>query len=416
MMNNNYNTDPIVIVGAGHSGGRAALALREEGYQGSLILIGEELHAPYERPPLSKQALQGGEGSDDYFLKPKIDYAQLDIDLKLGVEVTALDPAARAISLSDGGQLHYSKLVLATGGKVRTLPLPGIELEGVHYLRTLNDATNLRNALNESSRLVVIGGGFIGLEVAASARKLGCEVVVLEAADRLAGRALPEEISERLLALQRANGVDVTLNCRIESIEGQGNVESVLLQDGSRIPCDRVLIGVGIEPNVELAQQAGLETGNGIRVNDRLQSSDENIYAIGDVCEFPCPQSGLQVRHETWRNAEQQAHLIARNLLGQDEAFQAPLWFWSDQFDCSLQMVGASSIAQHTVQRELPDNGILLFYIGAENRLVAVSGFGRGNSVAKDIKVAELLIGSGKSLNPEFLANPAIKLKSLLKG
>ncbi|ANG65080.1 hypothetical protein A8C75_03260 [Marinobacterium aestuarii] len=407
---------PIVIIGAGHAGGRLALALRQEGYEGALTLIGEEVFSPYERPPLSKQLLLGQAGAEDCYLDGNVDYAGLGIELKLGTRVTGLDPKSHSIRFSDATRLDYDKLVLATGGRARQVALPGIELDGIHVLRTLTDAARLSSALAGRPRLVVIGGGFIGLEVAASARTLGCDVCVLEASVRLAERVLPPQLSERLLSLHRARGVEVLLGSRIEAIEGQGTVEAVRLQDGSRIPCDLVLVGVGIEPNIELAQLAGLDMGNGIRVNDRLQTSAADIYAIGDVCEFPCPQSQQQVRHETWRNAEAQAHLVARNLLGRDEAYQARLWFWSDQFDCGLQMAGDGALGARRVQRDLPDNALLLFDLDADNRLVAVSGFARGNAIARDIKLGERLIDSGKCLDPEALSNPAISLKALLKA
>ncbi|GGX79072.1 NAD(P)/FAD-dependent oxidoreductase [Vogesella alkaliphila] len=407
---------PIIIVGAGHAGGRAALALREQGYAGHLLLIGDEPHLPYERPALSKQLLLDSQPADACHIGSAEQYQAQAIERLAGVRVAAIQPQARRIRLHDGRELDYHRLLLATGGRARHASLPGADLAGVQLLRTLDDAAALQPRLQAGQRLLVVGGGFIGLEVAASARQLGCAVTVLEAGDRLAARALPPLISEKLLALHRARGVEVRLGCQIAAFRGDGSVSAVALADGELLACDTVLVGIGIQPNTELAAAAGLAVGNGIRVDARLRTSDAHIYAVGDVCEFPCPVSGQPQRLETWRNAEEQGRHVARSLLGADDAYAALPWFWSDQFDHSLQLAGQLQAAANCVTRALPDDGVLLFYLDAAERLQGACGWGAGNSIARDIKLAEMLIRSGKALPAAALADPASSLKSLLKG
>ncbi|MFC3532803.1 NAD(P)/FAD-dependent oxidoreductase [Vogesella facilis] len=407
---------PIIIVGAGHAGGRAALALREQGYAGPLLLIGDEPHLPYERPALSKQLLLGSQPAEACHIGSSQQYRELDIERLSATRVSAIAPASRQITLHDRRTLPYHKLLLATGGRARQATLPGADLAGIQLLRTLDDAAALRPRLQAGQRLLVVGGGFIGLEVAASARQLGCQVTVLEAGDRLAARALPPAISARLLQLHQAHGVEVRLGCSLRGFVGHGSVTAVELADGERLPCDTVVVGIGIQPNTELAAAAGLAVGNGIRVDSRLQSSDAHIYAVGDACEFPAPQDGQPQRLETWRNAELQARHVACNLLGADEPYAALGWFWSDQYDHSLQLVGSLPAAANCVTRQLADSGVLLFCLDAAGRLQGACGWGAGNSVARDIKLAEMLIASGKALDPVALAAPDINLKTLLKG
>jgi len=410
------HTAPIIIVGAGHAGGRAALALREQGYAGRLLLIGDEPHLPYERPALSKQLLLGSQPADACHIGDSQQYQAQDIERLSATRVSGIAPASRQITLHDGRRLDYHKLLLATGGRARQAPLPGALLAGIQLLRTLDDAAALRPRLKAGQRLVVVGGGFIGLEVAATARQLGCEVTVLESGDRLAARALPPLLSERLLQLHRSHGVSVRLGCQLHGFLGEGSVSAVELADGELLACDTVVVGIGIQPNTELAAAAGLAVGNGIRVDARLCTSDAHIYAVGDACEFPCPVSGQPQRLETWRNAEEQGRHVARSLLGADEAYAALPWFWSDQFDHSLQLAGQLQAAANCVTRPLPDDGVLLLYLDAAERLQGACGWGAGNSIARDIKLAEMLIRSGKPLPAAALADPASSLKSLLKG
>ena len=396
---------PLIIVGAGHAGGRAALTLREEGYTGRLILIGDEVHLPYERPPLSKGLLQGTADLAGYSLCDSARLAELGIEHIAGNPVTRLERQPDRLQLADGQWLPYAGLLLATGGRARRLPQ---EQANVLYLRTHDEALALRSALRPGTRLVVVGGGFIGLEVAATARGLGCEVTVLEAGPRLAGRVLPPVISQALLDLHREHGVEVRLNVALESIQA----DAVLLVEGQRLPCDLVVVGIGMQPNIELAAAAGLEVGQGIRVDACLRTSAPNIYAAGDVCEFRL--DGLYQRQETWRNAEAQGRHAALNLLGREVPFEALPGFWSDQFDWGLQTVGV--ITPTVVNRPLPSGGLLLFYLDADHRLQGACGWAPGNSVAKDIKLCERLISARIALDTASLANPELSLKLLLRG
>ncbi len=396
---------PLIIVGAGHAGGRAALTLREEGYSGRLILIGDEPHLPYERPPLSKGLLQGSMDLASCSLCDSARLAELGIEHIAGNPVSQLDPPQHRLQLADGQWLTYAGLLLATGGRARRLAQAQAN---VLYLRTHDEALALKTALRPGARLVVVGGGFIGLEVAATARGLGCAVTLLEAGPRLAGRVLPPMISDALLALHRAQGVDVRLNVALESIQA----DAVLLMDGTRLPCDLVVVGIGMQPNIELAVAAGLETGQGIRVDAQLRTSVPDIYAAGDVCEFRL--GGEYQRQETWRNAEAQGRHAALNLLGRELPFEALPGFWSDQYDWGLQTVGV--ITALSVSRDLPGGGLLLFYLDAEHRLQGACGWAPGNSVAKDIKLCERLISAGIALNESSLADAALPLKQLLRG
>ncbi len=396
---------PLIIVGAGHAGGRAALTLREEGYTGRLMLIGDELHLPYERPPLSKGLLQGTTDLAGYSLCDSARLAELGIEHIAGNPVTHLEPQQHRLQLADGQWLPYAGLLLATGGRARRLPQAQAN---VLYLRTHDEALALRSALRPGTRLVVVGGGFIGLEVAATARGLGCEVTVLEAGPRLAGRVLPPVISQALLDLHREHGVQVRLNVALESIQA----DAVLLVDGHRLPCDLIVVGIGMQPNLELAAAAGLEVGQGVRVDACLRTSAPNIYAAGDVCEFRL--DGLYQRQETWRNAEAQGRHAALNLLGREVPFEALPGFWSDQYDWGLQTVGV--ITPTVVNRPLPSGGLLLFYLDADQHLRGACGWAPGNSVAKDIKLCERLISARIALDTASLANPELSLKLLLRG
>ncbi len=397
--------EALIIVGAGHAGGRAALTLREEGYTGRLILIGDEPHLPYERPPLSKGLLQGTADLAGCSLCDSARLAELDIEHIACNPVTRLEPQHHRLQLADGQWLPYAGLLLATGGRARRLPQAQAN---VLYLRTHDEALALRSVLNPGTRLMVVGGGFIGLEVAATARGLGCEVTVLEAGPRLAGRVLPAVISQALLDLHRRQGVDVRLNVALESIQA----DAVLLVDGQRLPCDWVVVGIGMQPNIELAALAGLEVGQGIRVDAYLCTSAPNIYAAGDVCEFE--RDGLYQRQETWRNADAQGRHAALNMLGRNVPFETLPGFWSDQYDWGVQTVGV--ITPLTVSRPLPGGGLLLFYLDAAQHLQGACGWAPGNSVAKDIKLCERLITARVALNTTSLADPELSLKHILRG
>ncbi|MCK9799581.1 FAD-dependent oxidoreductase [Pseudomonas sp. MAFF 302030] len=407
---------PLVIVGAGHAGGRAALALRAEGYAGRLVLIGDEPHLPYERPPLSKGLLQGQVDLAGCSLGAAEQFAELGIEHLSGNPVSRLEPERHRLQLADGRWLDYGRLLLATGGRARRLPQVPEHLENLLYLRTHDEAQALRGALVSGCRLVIVGGGFIGLEVAASARAMGCAVTLLEAGPRLAGRVLPARVSDALLALHRQQGVEVHLGVGIERVVGAARVEAVQLVDGRCLPCDLMLVGIGMQPNMELAAAAGLDVGQGIRVDDCLRTSAPDIFAAGDVCEFRLHPEGAYQRQETWRNAETQGRHAALNLLGQGLAFIGIPGFWSDQYDWSVQTVGQVGSTEPTVCRDTAGGGCLLFYLDAHQRLQGACGWGLGNSAAKDIKLCERLIAQQAPLDFQQLADAAVSLKSVLRS
>jgi 3-phenylpropionate/trans-cinnamate dioxygenase ferredoxin reductase subunit len=403
----------IIIVGAGECGARAAFALREQGYAGPVTLIGAERHLPYERPPLSKDGMAaGGDGIRTIADAERFDAA--GITLRLASEVVSIDRAARSVELGDGSHVPYEKLLLATGARPRRLPV----CEGSRhclYLRTHDDAAAIAGRLRPGARIVVVGGGFIGLELAAAARGRGCEVIVLEALPRLLARAVPQDIAAVIADAHRANGVGIRCGAAIDSIaDTDGDVE-VRLADGPALGADLCIIGIGAVPNIELAEAAGLAVENGIRVDETLRTSDPSILAAGDCCSFPLPiYGGRRVRLEAWRNAQEQGNLAARNMLGANAPNDAVPWFWSDQYDLTLQIAGLPDEGARTVRRDLDDGAFLLFHLAEDGRLVAASGICHGNSIARDIRLAEMLIARGATPAVDKLAAADIKLKSLL--
>ncbi|WAS53727.1 FAD-dependent oxidoreductase [Burkholderia ambifaria] len=408
------NDRVMAIVGAGHAGGRAAQVLREGGWRGRIVLIGAEAHLPYERPPLSKGVLTGERSAAQCGLRDPDAWREDGIE-PLVATVERIDPVAREVHVSGGRGFTYDALLLATGGRARRLAIPGAELDGVFALRTLDDATVLGARLVPDARIVLIGGGFIGLEVAASARSRGARVSVLDAAPRLLGRAVPEPIAARVQALHVQRGVSIGLNRRPVAIERMvDGALAVVLDDGDTLIADTVVAGIGIEPADELARDAGLVVERGIVVNARLETSARGIYAAGDVAVFPSVASGRLVRQETWHGAETQARVAARNMLGADEPYRELPWFWSDQYDAQLQVAGEPALGERTVARVLGDDAEIHFHFDAGERLVAASGFGRASGFVKEMRVARLLVERGIGVSPAAVADAGVKLKSLV--
>ncbi|MDE3176891.1 MAG: FAD-dependent oxidoreductase [Pseudomonadota bacterium] len=401
----------IVIVGAGEAGGRAAIALREGGYAGRLTLIGEEAQAPYERPPLSKAALVDPDEPRPTTISGGERLAELDV-ARIAAVVAALEPADRRVALADGRRLGYDALILATGARARALRLPG----GEHALtlRSFDDAQRLRARLRAATRVVVIGGGFIGLELAAAARALGREVTVLEADTRLLRRSTPEPLASALEARHARAGVEIAKGVRIERIEPRGRGFVVHSSLGER-EADLVVAGIGAEPRTELAAAAGLAVDNGIVVDGQLRTRDPQILAVGDCANFPHPlYPGRRLRLEAWRHAFDSGAHAAAALLGADDAYAAPPWFWSDQYDLTLQMVGLTEAGATTVQRDLADGATMLFHLDGDGRLVAAGGLGTIERIGKEIKLAERLIGRRATPSPAALADPGANLKKLI--
>lgn len=402
-----------VIIGAGECGARAAFALREKGFDGEITLVGSERYAPYERPPLSKAALSGG--VDPKFIAAHETYAAGNIRLLTGVTATGLDAEAHSITLSDGSHLTFDRLLLATGASARSFPNAPAEGRHIRSLRTHNDALTLRGMLQPGKRLAVIGGGFIGLEVAASARKLGADVVLIEGLERVLKRGVPEDIARLVAERHRAEGVDLRCGASIEALSEQEGKAVIRLSPDETIEADLALVGIGARPNVELAEAAGLVIDNGVAVDDRLRTSAPDIFAAGDCCSFPLAiYGGRRVRLESWRNAQEQGTLAAANMLGADTPISAVPWFWSDQYDMVLQIAGLADGAVTHLRRDLGEGAFILFHLDAEGRLIAASGIGPGNAVARDIRLAEMLIAARAHPDPAALTASNVKLKTLL--
>jgi 3-phenylpropionate/trans-cinnamate dioxygenase ferredoxin reductase subunit len=398
----------IIIIGAGLAGHRAATGLRAAGYGGALTLIGKEDRAAYDRPPLSKAAIMDAAEPVPAWLA-QVD--SLDADLRHGVTAVRLDRPAKTVQLSDGSGLPYGKLLLALGARPRPLTVPGGER--ALLLRNFEDAVALRRRFQPERRVVIIGGGFIGLELAASAVQRGCRVTVIEAQPRLLMRGVPEVIAQIVHDRHRAAGVEILTSIGLAAIGAAG----VHLADGRCIPCDTVVAGIGAVPETQLAEAAGLAVGNGIAVDAALRTSDPDIFAAGDCCCFPHPLFGDErIRLEAWRNAQDQGSFVAQAMLGMAETYTAIPWFWSDQYDLSLQVAGLPGLGSATVTRRRAEATILHFHLTGDGQLVGASGIGPGNAVARDIKLAEMLIAKGARPDPKALAAPAIPLKSLLKA
>jgi NADPH-dependent 2,4-dienoyl-CoA reductase/sulfur reductase-like enzyme len=403
------DSERILIIGAGQAGGRAAEALRGAGYAGPVTLVGDEAEPPYERPALSKGVLLGDEAPESTFIHPREAWRAKDIELVTGVRAEAIAPASRSVLFSDGRQLGYRHLVLATGSRVR--PLIGVDdtLGGVHYLRTIADAKRLAKELLPGRRMVVIGGGFIGLEVASSAAKRGLSVTVVERQAALLERALPADIAAAVERLHRARGVDVRLGAAVSALHGTGRVTAVGLADGTELPADVVVIGIGIIPNTELAEAAGATSADGVVTDEFGRTSVEGLWAAGDVTSHYNPLLGRRVRLESWQNAQNQAIAVAKNLVGAPVAYAEVPWFWSDQHGVNLQMAGMAVPGARTVWRGDPAAGKAIAFSVLEERIVCATAFNAGG----EIRFARKLIESRVPVGAAALADPGTKLKDL---
>jgi 3-phenylpropionate/trans-cinnamate dioxygenase ferredoxin reductase component len=401
----------IIIAGAGHAGGSAAAFLRQYGWKGGIVLVGEEPNAPYQRPPLSKAWLKGEATAESLALRPARFYVQQNIELRLGTRITSIDRAARQVTLSDGAVLGYDKLILALGARPRALPLPGADLAGVLALRGTADADALQGALGPGRRLAVIGGGYIGLEVAASARALGAEAVVIEREARVLARVAGHTLSAFLEAQHRARGVEILTDVQVAAIEGEGGAaRAVLLTDGRRIPCDTVLVGIGAVPNSELAEAAGLDCAAGVVVDLAARSSDPLVYAIGDCTQRPLPLYGRTGRLESVPNAIEQAKQAAADICGRPPPPPEVPWFWSDQFDLRLQMAGLAFDAHEVVVRgDTGGPGFAVFHLNAEHRVLAVEAV----NAPADFMAGRMLVAKQTRVPPATLRDLAQPLRDL---
>ncbi|WP_331767778.1 FAD-dependent oxidoreductase [Embleya sp. NBC_00896] len=403
-----------VIVGAGLAGARAAQTLREEGFDGPIVLLGEENERPYERPPLSKGYLLGKDERDSVYVHPPQWYAEHDVDLRLGTTVTAIDPAAHEVTLADGSRIGYAKLLLTTGSSPRRLPVPGADLDSVHYLRRLADSDRIKESFESASRVVVIGAGWIGLETAAAARAAGVEVTVLEMAELPLLRVLGREVSQIFADLHTDHGVDLRFGEQVAEITGNGGrANGVLLADGSRITADAVIVGVGITPNTQLADAAGLEVDNGIRVDADLRTSHPDIYAAGDVAGAFHPLFGKHIRVEHWANAVNQPQVAAKAMLGQDVTYDRVPYFFTDQYDLGMEYTGyvEPDAYDQVVFRGRRDTREFIAFWLAEGRVLA----GMNVNVWDVTDPIRDLVTSGRAVDAKELADTGVPLTHLLR-
>ena len=403
--------ETIIVVGAGQAGGWAAKTLRDEGFAGRIVLVAEEEHPPHERPPLSKAVLSGAATPEStHIFKPEV-LSGLNLDLRRPERVTAIDRLGKSVTLANGESLHYDRLILCTGGQARKLAVPGTDLPGVFTLRTIADALAIGSALQgEGKRLVVIGGGWIGLEVAATARKRGAQVTVVEAMGRLCERTVPEGLSAHLLALHDRNGVEIVLNGRLEELVRRSAGDLVVrLGDGREIHADVAVLGVGLVANDAVARAAGIECDNGILVDEQCRTSDGDIFAAGDVAVAPNRWTGRRMRLESWQNAQDQGIAAAKSALGHDVRYDPLPWFWSDQFDLNLQIFGLPAPTHRVVVRgDLASSSFLVLYLEGDQIKAAV-----GANAGRDLRFAKRLIEQGKRVQDEALADPAVPLAKM---
>jgi len=399
-----------VIVGAGQAGLQVVEALRRDGYDDELVLVGAETWLPYQRPPLSKKFLQGETTAERLLFRPQDFYVKQRVDTRLGVAASALDTAAHRLTLSDGSTVDYDGLVLTTGARVRRLTMPGADDERVCYLRGLDDAARLKARLESAERVVILGAGFIGLEVAAVARKAGRQVTVVEAQSRVLQRVVAPTVSSFFEALHRGHGVELRLDARLARLEPTPEALAVVLDDGSVLAADLLLVGIGVEPEVAVAEAAGIHCAGGIVVDEFARTSAPDVLAAGDcTCHrnlrYPAPH-----RIESVQNAVDQGKVAAATLLGKLDGYAAVPWFWSDQYDVKLHMVGLSGGHDSLITRGVPEAGAFSVFYRAGERVIAVDSINR----PAEHMAARKLIAAGGRCDPDRLADTAVDLKTIL--
>jgi len=400
----------VVILGAGHGGGTAAALLRQYGHEGPITLVGEEPLPPYQRPPLSKAWLKGEADADSLALKPLEFYAEHDIDFRAGVRAVKLARGARTVELSDGAALTYDKLILATGARPIALPIPGAGLDGVMFLRTAADAERLKATVGPGKRLAVVGGGYIGLEVAASGRALGADVVVFEREDRLLARVACDTLSTFFQDYHERHGVAFELGCSVTGFEGRdGRVAGVILSCGRTVACDAVVVGVGATPNDELAAEAGLEVARGVVVDLDARTSDPNIFAIGDVAHRPMPIYDRMFRMESVPNALEQAKQAASAIIGRAAPAGECPWQWSDQYDLKLQIAGYPFDADEIVVRGDPATGRFAVFHLQGDLVQAVEAI----NAPPEFMMGKQLILARRPVDKARLADPSVSMKEV---
>ncbi len=408
------NNDSVVIVGAGQAGGRAALTLRDNSFKGEIHLIGKEPSPPYNRPPLSKAVLLGKKPIEKTHLSTLENYQEKNINLHLDCSATSIDTENQIATCADGKTFNYSHLIFATGSYPRELSLPGCDLNGITTFRTDQDSIDLSQNLKPGSDLVIIGGGFIGLEIAASARELDCNVTVLEAQDRLMSRSMPEHAAADVAAVHHQFGVKILTGVSIRGFSGNGRVETVELADNTSLKANNVVIGIGIIPDTELAQQTGLQINNGIITDQFTRTSIDNIYAIGDCACTYLPRYDQHIRLESSQNADLQAVTVAKTILGDPQAYDPVPWLWSQQYNWVIQTAGFTHDADQIVSRGSVADECVVYFALKNGSLYGVVGIGKGATVAKEVRMTQMLIERNKQVDPLDLGNSQIDLKNLL--
>ena len=397
----------MVIIGCGQAGGQAAASLRQEKYEGPITMIGQEPYIPYQRPPLSKQYLSGEQEKEKLSLRQESFYSEKEINLKLETSVLSLDPDKRELQLENGETVTYDKLLIATGGRPRKLEVDGHTLKGIHYLRNIDDVDAIKTQMNTSQNLVIVGGGYIGLEVASVAIKRGLTVSVLEMESRILERVTTEEMSAFYHQLHTDEGVNILTSTQAKAFKGSETVESVVCGD-HEIPADLVIVGIGILPNTEMAEAAGLETNNGLVVDEHCRTSNEHIFAAGDCTNHPNPILNRRLRLESVPNAMEQGRVAASNMLGGSKSYASMPWFWSDQYEHKLQMVGFSKDSDQSVVRgDMESKSFTVFYLKDDSIIAADSV-----NNPKEFMASKQLVGKKASI--EALADTSIELKTLI--
>ena len=400
----------LVIIGAGQSAIQCITSLKKEGYTGSITMIGEEEHLPYQRPPLSKGFLDDSIDKERLYFKKLDFFTENKIQLKLGTVANKVDLKNKLIFLSDETNLSFDKLVFATGSRVRELDFPGNNLSSIHYLRGLEDAESIKNDMERSKDIVIIGAGYIGLEVAAIATKKNVTVSVIEMADRVMNRTVDPQISDYYLKLHQSNGVKFSFNNSLQEIKGSTTVESVLCSDGSEIKADMVVIGAGIIPNVELAEDAGVICDNGILVDEFGQTNHKNVYACGDCTSHPNKLLNRQLRLESVHNAMEQSKTVALSALAEPLEYNQVPWFWSDQYDHKLQIVGLSGEHDNVTLRGNTKNQQFMLFYTKENELIAVDAVNN----PKEFLICRKLVANKVKIKPEMISDTDTNLNDLI--
>ena len=399
----------VLIVGAGHAAGQVVASLLQKQFEGRITLLGEEPWYPYQRPPLSKKFLAGEMPAERLYFKPRSFYDVANVDVHLNTKVTLIDPTARSVQTAAGQTFDYDYLVIATGSRPRELALPGSSLAGIHYLRGIDDVEHIRADMSQNGQMLIVGAGYIGLEVAAVAAQLGQDVTVVEMEDRVMSRVVSPELSQFYQDVHTANGVKLRLSTSIKCFTGDSRVTGVILETGEKLAADNIVVGIGIVPNVELAADAGLDVSNGIVVDDHCRTSDPHIYAVGDCTWHPNEILGIELRLESVHNALEQAKTAAGNICGGDLSYAQVPWFWSDQYDLKLQIVGLSQGFDQVVMRgKVADRSFACLYL-REGKLIAVDAV---NS-PKDFVQSKPLIATHAVIDPDLLADTSVALKDM---